>query len=222
MTDDAAFPDKLLNAALEGKSEDFKKRVWDYVGKSGLVPNDPLFLVLVATGRLEVLLEDAPDRLEQLFKNWNRELSRNLELVEGATVERQKLAISSAVNELIKQAEEQEAGRLYTSIYPAAGLVTAILGLGFILGMSIPAWLAGGLSEPQRLTINRLEALQWAESNEGKLARNLMKWNGGYLNTKKCQQDAERLKVTLSVGGKQAKEGFCWIWVTPEENRKFK
>lgn len=86
MTDDAAFPDKLLNAALEGKSEDFKKRVWDYVGKSGLVPNDPLFLVLVATGRLEVLLEDAPDRLEQLFKNWNRELSRNLELVEGAEV----------------------------------------------------------------------------------------------------------------------------------------
>ena len=86
MTDNTVFPDKLLNGALEGKSEDFKKRVWDYVGKSGLVPNDPLFLVLVATGRLEVLLEDAPDRLEQLFKNWNRELSRNLELVEGAEV----------------------------------------------------------------------------------------------------------------------------------------
>ncbi len=222
MTDNPASTDKLLSVALEGKSESFRKRVLDYVGTSGLAPNDPLFLVMVATGRLEVLLEDAPDRLEQLFKNWNKELSRNLELVEGATVERQKLAIASAVNELIKQAEQQEAGRLYTSIYPAAGLVAAILGLGFILGMSIPAWLSGGLSEPQRLTGNQLDALQWAESREGKFARDIMKWNAGYLDTKKCQQDAQRLKVTLNFGGKQINEGFCWVWVVPKENRQFK
>ncbi|MBW4629012.1 MAG: hypothetical protein KME49_26765 [Brasilonema octagenarum HA4186-MV1] len=213
--------DELLAAALVGKSEEFKKRVWDYVGKSGLAPDDPLFLVLVATGRLEVLLEDAPDTLEQLFKNWSKEISRNLELVESATIERQKLAIARAVADLIKKAEQQEAQRLFTSIVPATGLVLAILGLGIILGMSIPPWLEGGLSEPQRLTINQLEALRWAESNEGEFARNLMKWNAGYLDNFECQKDAQSLKVTLTQGNRKASSGFCILWTVPPNERKF-
>ncbi|MBP5974214.1 hypothetical protein HW132_16060 [Brasilonema sp. CT11] len=213
--------DELLAAALVGKSEEFKKRVWDYVDKSGLTPDDPLFLVLVATGRLEVLLEDAPDTLEQLFKNWSKEISRNLELVESATIERQKLAIARAVADLIKKAEQQEAQRLFTSIVPATGLVIAILGLGIILGMSIPPWLEGGLSEPQRLTINQLEALRWAESNEGEFARNLMKLNAGYLDNFECQKDAQSLKVTLTQGNRKASSGFCILWTVPPNERKF-
>lgn len=219
--DNTTSIDELLTAALVGKSEEFKKRVWDYVGKSGLVPGDPLLLVLLATGRLEVLLEDAPDTLEQLFKNWSKEISRNLELVESATLERQKLAIARAAADLIKKVEQQEARRLSTMILPAAGLVTAILSLGFILGMSIPPWLEGGLSQPQRLTMNQLEALRWAESNEGKFARNLMKWNAGYLDNKECQKDAQSLKVTLTQGNRKASSGFCILWTVPPNERKF-
>lgn len=214
-------PEDLLTEAMDGKSDEFKRRVMDFVGKSGLEPDDPLFLVLVATGRLEVLLEDAPDTLEQLFKNWSRELSRNLSLVESATIERQKLAIAKAAGELIKKAEQQEARRLFTSIVPAAGLVVAILGLGFILGMSIPVWLGGGLSEPQRLTFTQLEALRWAESSEGKFARNLMKWNAGYLDTKECLKDPQRLKVTLNLDGRKGLSGFCVVWTVPPNERKF-
>lgn len=144
-----------LDAALEGYGDEFKGKVLDIVTKTGLEPDDPLFLVLAATGRLEVLLEDAPDTLGQLFKNWSRELARNLELVESATVERQKLAISKAAGELIRKAQISEGQRLLTSLVPAAGLLLAILGVGIIMGMSIPPWLAGGFDPtgPRHLTL---------------------------------------------------------------------
>jgi len=215
-----------LDAALEGYGDEFKGKVLDIVTKTGLEPDDPLFLVLAATGRLEVLLEDAPDTLGQLFKNWSRELARNLELVESATVERQKAAIAKAAGELISRAEKQEAERLFTSIFPAAGLVLSILGLGFILGMSVPPWLqgvwGGGYVESNTsLTFNQLQALRWAESGEGKFARNLMRWNAGYLDTKECLKDPRRLKVTLNLNGRKAYSGFCVVWTVPPNERKF-
>jgi len=215
-----------LDAALEGYGDEFKGKVLDIVTKTGLEPDDPLFLVLAATGRLEVLLEDAPDTLGQLFKNWSRELARNLELVESATVERQKAAIAKAAGELISRAEKQEAERLFTSIFPAAGLVLSILGLGFILGMSVPPWLqgvwGGGYVESNTsLTFNQLQALRWAESGEGKFARNLMRWNTGYLDTKECLKDPQRLKVILNLNGRKAYSGFCVVWTVPPNERKF-
>jgi hypothetical protein len=212
-----------LDAALEGYGDEFKGRVLDIVHKTGLEPDDPLFLVLAATGRLEVLLEDAPDTLEQLFKNWSRELARNLELVESATVERQKLAIAKAAGELIRKAQISEGQRLLASLVPAAGLLLAILGVGFIMGMSIPPWLAGGFDPtgPRHLTLNQAETLRWAESGEGKFARNLMQWNRGYLDNKECIKDVQRLKVVLNLDGRRAKSGFCLVWVVPTDKREF-
>lgn len=215
-----------LEVALSGYGDEFKGKVLDIVTKTGLEPDDPLFLILAATGRLEVLLLDGPDTLEQLFKNWSRELARNLELVESATVERQKAAIAKAAGDLISRAEKQEAERLFTSIFPAAGLVLSILGLGFILGMSVPPWLqglqGGGYVESNTsLTLNQLEALRWASSGEGKFARNLMRWNAGYLDTKECLKDPQRLKVTLNLDGRKAYSGFCVVWAVPPNERKF-
>jgi hypothetical protein len=130
------------------------------------------------------------------------------------------IACASCVSP-VKKAEQQEARRLFTSIVPAAGLVIAILGLGVILGMSIPPWLGGGLSQPQRLTMNQLEALHWAESKEGKFARNLMKWNAGYLDNFECHKDVQSLKVTLTQGNRKASSGFCILWTVPPNERKF-
>ncbi|MGI2909013.1 DUF6753 family protein [Tolypothrix sp. VBCCA 56010] len=212
-----------LDAAFEGYGDEFKGKVLDIVTKTGLEPDDPLFLVLAATGRLEVLLEDAPDTLGQLFKNWSRELARNLELVESATVERQKLAISKAAGELIRKAQISEGQRLLASLVPTAGLLLAILGVGFIMDMSIPPWLAGGFDPtgPRHLTLSQAETLRWAESGEGKFARNLMQWNRGYLDNKSCVKDVQRLKVVLNLDNRRAKSGFCLVWVVPADKREF-
>jgi hypothetical protein len=101
-------PQDLLAEALKGKSEDFKRRVLDFAFRSGLSQDDPLFLVLVATGHLEVMLEDAPETLQLLFKNWNHELASNLEKVEQVAVERQKVAINRAAHALIHVTELHE------------------------------------------------------------------------------------------------------------------
>lgn len=84
----------LLDVVLEGKTEEFRRRVLDLVVKTGLEPDDPIFLVLLATGRLEVLLEESPLALERLFKGWTSEIKRSLDLVEQVTLEQQKSAIA--------------------------------------------------------------------------------------------------------------------------------
>ena len=98
-------PDDLLAQALKGKSEDFKKRVLHFARSCGLSQDDPLFLIMVATGQLEVMLEDAPETLQLLFETWNQDLANNLEKVEQVAVQRQKVAINRAAQALIHEYE---------------------------------------------------------------------------------------------------------------------
>ncbi|MEM9927718.1 MAG: DUF6753 family protein [Cyanobacteria bacterium P01_D01_bin.50] len=78
---------KFLAEALNGKSEEFKKQVLSFAVSCGLSQDDPLFLILVATGQLEVMLKDAPEVLQLLFETWNQDLARNLHQVEKVAVE---------------------------------------------------------------------------------------------------------------------------------------
>ncbi|MDF5724912.1 MAG: hypothetical protein PUP91_31545 [Rhizonema sp. PD37] len=212
----------LLNAVLSGKTEEFQRRVLDVVVKTGLEPDDPVFLVLLATGRLEVLLEDSPQALERLFKGWTNEIKRTLDLVEQTTLEQQKSAIAVAAGDLIRQAERKEARRFFTSLIPAMAVLLCCVGIGVLLGITVPGWMGGGLTKERRLTVEEAEALRWAQSKEGRFARNLMKWNSGSLDNLDCTQDVKRLGVTLEVAGRPSVAGFCTIWVQPPDKRQFK
>jgi hypothetical protein len=220
-------PDKLLAEALSGKSEAFKRRILDFALGFGVSQDDPLFLVLVATGQLEVMLKEAPETLQLLFQNWNRDLARNLELVEQVAVERQKVAIDRAAHALVHKAQLSEGKQLLTAVFPAAILLFFTLSVGFIMGILIPDWLTGVLGggytklQATSLTWNELEAMKWALSNEGKFARDLIKWNQGYLENGDCVKDAKRLGVILSQYGRKAKSGHCLIWAVPPSKRKF-
>jgi vacuolar-type H+-ATPase subunit D/Vma8 len=59
---------QLLDLVLEGKSNEFKVKVYEIVRLSKMDANDPSFLLLVATGRLEVLLEQFPHDLSQMLQ----------------------------------------------------------------------------------------------------------------------------------------------------------
>ncbi|BAY93660.1 MULTISPECIES: DUF6753 family protein [unclassified Tolypothrix] len=220
-------PDDLLAEALKGKSEDFKRRVLDFTLRSGLSQDDPLFLVLVATGQLEAMLQDAPETLQLLFKTWNKDLANNLEKVEQVAVERQKVAINRAAQTLIHESLLREGRNIIYSIFPTTIIFFFILMMGFIAGISIPPWidgvLGGGYTKVRStaLTWNELEAMNWAISSEGKFAKNLINWNRGYLENGECIKDAQKLGLVLSQYNRKAKSGFCTIWVTPPEQRKF-
>ncbi|NJN11739.1 MAG: hypothetical protein HC836_39805 [Richelia sp. RM2_1_2] len=219
-------PSDLLAEALKGKSEDFKHRVMDFAGKSGLSKDDPLFLVLIATGQLEVMLEDAPETLQVLFKTWNRDLASNLEKVEQVAVERQKVAIDRAAQALIHESLVREGRNIINSIYPAVIVFFLIFAAGFIGGVSIPPWIVGVLGKgytlvkSNTLTWEELDAMKWAMSSEGKFAKNLINWNRGYLENGECIKDTQKLGVVLSQYNRKAKSGFCLIWTKPPQERK--
>jgi hypothetical protein len=58
---------ELLEILLEGRSDSFKAKVLEIVYRHQLDPNDPNLQILIATGQLEALLEEIPDRLQQAF-----------------------------------------------------------------------------------------------------------------------------------------------------------
>lgn len=147
----------LRDMALEGKSDTFKRQVLELVVKTGTAPEDPLFLILLSTGRLEVLLSKAPRELENLFKDWTAHIKKGLQTYEQAAVEGQKAAISEAVRDLIQQAEAAQRTRFFGSLVPAMGVLLAAIGIGAVLG-AMGMWLHLG-------------------GSKGELARNIVTWN---------------------------------------------
>ncbi|MCC5669848.1 DUF2207 domain-containing protein [Nostoc sp. CHAB 5784] len=87
----------LLDLAIRGKDDSFKARVWEIVVQTGLDPDDPAFLMMIATGRLQVLLEDNPKEMEAMFDLWQTQLYDYLQTYEKAAVKGQQKAIAQSV-----------------------------------------------------------------------------------------------------------------------------
>ncbi|MEM7727290.1 MAG: DUF6753 family protein [Cyanobacteria bacterium P01_A01_bin.45] len=219
--------EKLLAEVLQGRSEAFKRRVLDFALSCGLSPDDPLFLVLIANGQLEAMLEEAPETLQLLFKNWNQDLAHNLELVEQVAVERQKVAIDRAAHALIHKAQLAEGNKLLSAVFPAGILISFILGVGILIGILVPPWITGiiggGYTKvlSNTLTWNEFNGMKWSMSEEGKFAKQLIDWNRGYLENRECIKDAQKLGIILSEYGRKGKSGFCIIWTVPPKERQF-
>jgi hypothetical protein len=77
----------------------------------------------------------------------------------------------------------------------------------------------GGYVEGKKLTVKDAATLDWANSVDGQLARNLIDWNRDYL--KICERDVKKLDVKFSLGSQKSVSGFCLLWVTPPQQRKF-
>jgi phosphomevalonate kinase len=196
-----------------------------WVYKTQTPPNDPLFLIMLALGNQQFLLEQAPKNLNQLFDDQYERfieiIERTLKESERAALISQRAAIAAAVSSLLKKTDWEQRSRLLGAIIPAAGILIAAIGVGVLLGMTVPLWLQGGYVANQTLTVAEVEDLRWLKSADGKLAKNLTRWNSGMLDNLNCLEDVERLNVTLEVQGKKAESGFCLLWVVPFQDRKF-
>ena len=72
---DVPAPDsKLLDRVLQGLDASQRARVLDLVVRLGIEPDDPLFLISLATSQLQVLVEDAPKDWAELFGTFLTEL----------------------------------------------------------------------------------------------------------------------------------------------------
>lgn len=216
----------LLDIALEGQSEEYRRKVLELAFKGKIEPTDPIFLILLATGRLEVLIQESPkpEDFELAFDRWVGRINKTLASYERVAVEKQEGQIAEAVNSLVRQTQLRRVATSAGSLVVAAGILFTTLGVGALMGWMGVLWSQGEFApgEAVHLTQQQAEALRWATSGEGKFARNLMRWNSDSLTNLECKKDVLRLGVTLEVAGRPATSGFCTIWVEPVEKRKFK
>lgn len=228
----------ILALALRGKDESFKAKVYEIVIQTGLDPEDPAFLLLIATGRLELLLEESPKELEALFDQWSETIyaqlqnyREGLEHYERAAVKAQEKAIARSVQALIQKAAIDRFLHSINAVSIAAGAVLLLTagGIGSWLGIGWASWQQARVEyvpgKPRQLTLKEATALQWAISSEGQFARNLMTWNQALLAkrgiSRVCEQDAKQLGVTLELEGRRVSGGFCTLWVVSPNQRKF-
>jgi hypothetical protein len=218
---------KLLEQVLceYTPAEQVKMMLW--VWKLRVPPNDPLFLILLALGKYQFLLEQAPKELNGVFDDQYERLVRTIsEILNNSSrgaVKSQQAAIAAAANTLLSKAQLKQqflSNSIFTSWLPASGMLTAALGIGVLLGLSVPYWLGGGYVK-DKLTVAQVQDLDWAQSYQGKLAKNLVVWNAQSLKDWNCLDDVRKLQVTLKIQGKSAKGGYCVLWVVPPTERSF-
>jgi hypothetical protein len=215
--------ESLLALALEEQDPGFKNKVYEIIVHTGMDVNDPALLLMIATGRLETLLEESPKELSALFDQWSEithsqitNYREGLEHYERAAVKGQQKAIARAAEKLVQKVAIAQFVKSINamSIGIGAGIVLLSIGAGFFLGN---AWAIA------RLELDKANALQWTTSEEGQFAQNLMKWNADLLTRTggklPCETEAAQLGVTLEVEGRKAKRGFCTLWVAPATQR---
>lgn len=75
---------EVLELCLASEDPQMRSKVYEIIEKSGLDPNDPMFLVLALTGQIRVFLEAAPAELRQLLQDWKKQNSESLSQIESA------------------------------------------------------------------------------------------------------------------------------------------
>ncbi len=210
--------ESYLNRLLEGKDADFQRRVLAVAVEHGLSTSDPLFLMMLATGQLQVLLEDKPNELNNLFQRWSEAIYDHLEKAKRTAVLGQEVEIRKMVDRLIKHCESKERSRLRVML-PAMGLLVAAIGFGVLTGLSVPVWLDGGYApgKPKLLTVKEVENLRWIKSDRGQLARNIIIWNSENLSNLSCTKSSEqRAVVRMEKGQNIARQSdYCLLRVKP-------
>jgi len=228
-----------LERLLKEEPESVKAKVWELISEYDLTSDDPAFTLMTATGRLQVLLKDSPMELKAMFEQWQAELyaeiaqyREGLKQYEQTAVKAQQTAIAHSVHTLLrKTAIDQFMHQMSAASTILAGtLLVAAAVIGGGVGWAIAnqqSQLDPTQLDPQgkrQLTLEQANRLQWAVSPEGKLAQNLMEWNNDLLERDwrgqfACEQQVRKLGVTLKLGNRQAKSGFCVLWVKlPQDN----
>jgi hypothetical protein len=97
----------LLEQALTGRSDGFRAKVLELVVRYRWDVNDPNFLILVATGQMEVLLEQFPGQFEQRFEAAFQKLEKQkaelIGILQGAD-----FASATRTHEVTEQVAELE------------------------------------------------------------------------------------------------------------------
>jgi hypothetical protein len=120
---------ELVNYALEERSEVYRERVLRVIMRAEIDPDDPLFLVILALGSVEVMLHELPATLER------REAKLN-HLVEALEAQYERFRVAADDVTTVIHDSESRIKKLITLKLPGDGnriqSIAKIAGLGAI------------------------------------------------------------------------------------------
>ncbi|MGA9379288.1 MAG: DUF6753 family protein [Phormidium sp.] len=218
--------DSLISQVLKGKDPEFRAHVINTAYRYGLDKNDPLLIILLATGQLELLLEQKPDEIDNFFKQWQSRwqsdlkdsqaiISQELEQVQQFVdnwaqssrelLERQSKAaisvqsrnISNSVKTLVRQAALEKVAHDIWSVIFGSGVVFSAIGIGVFVGIAIPRFTPSPELDPTGL---RQLTLKEAAALEWGLS------NEGQF----AQKNADTIRWAMSNEGKYARQFMSW------------
>jgi hypothetical protein len=218
--------ESLISQVLKGKDPEFRAHVINTAYRYGLDKNDPLFIVLLATGQLELLLEKKPDEIDHFFKEWQFRwqsdlknsqtiISQELEQVQQFVdswaqesrqfLERQSKAavavqnrnISNSVKTLVRQAALEKVAHDIWSVIFGSGVVFSCIAVGVFIGLAIPRFAKAPELDP---TGPRQLTLQDASALEWGLSP-----EGQF-----AQKNADTVRWAMSNEGKYARQFMSW------------
>ena len=187
-----------------------------------------------------ILLESENQSLSiEQFSTFQESLNQTLQNIQSL-----QQSLTQSVEALLKETENPSLPKfLKTTTRPSktidlttwkdellspAALPIAVFGLAMVTTGAGLGWASTQLTKPElapgsprQLTLEEAETLRWSKTDQGRLARNLIRWNDELLTGLDCTKDVDRLGVTLKVQGKPSTFGYCTLWVVPPRERKF-
>jgi hypothetical protein len=240
--------ENLLQELLSQHDPDVQTTILEITRKTGITPNDPIFLLLLGTSTIQVLLKTAPQELKQTYEYCHQQVIGHLEQYEKAACRGIEAQVASMAERLVKKGGEAE---VKEEVNPKTSEPTdeapqkrdffsklkqnwapLLIGSGTMLIMLSAGILSGIIWEKyanaqvgldpigkRQLTKPEAEALIWATSPDGQYAKQLMGWNDS-LRGGQYQQLVDGLGIEMRYGTQKAKRGFCFLWVVPPEQRE--
>jgi hypothetical protein len=123
--DDAAKAREVLDFCLSNESPELKGKVYEIIGRSGLDPSDPMFLVLALTGQMRVFLEAAPLELNLLLEKWKNQSASSLSEITEAIAKLKQAQQEQA--EAIRENMEAVSSKYVTEIKKAGMATTSAI-----------------------------------------------------------------------------------------------
>jgi hypothetical protein len=192
---------KVVEKLVASYSEEKKAEVIDWILNLGIRPDDPLFNLYAELGTTQSALEQLPAKLDSIVVGWTEMVDARLSTASQVAVQQQKSAIAEAAKELVKTTTQDAVSRnppqLSVSnwrLAQVAGVLGFVLALGTAIGVFTHKMIAGSITvhvQPAAsgtvpLQPEDKKLLDWAKSDEGKIARTIYSKNVAIIKT--CRQ----------------------------------
>jgi hypothetical protein len=209
-----------MNQLLEKLDPAMQAEVLGIVKASGFSEQDPIFALLLATSTLQVLVLQAPQALRQSYEHCHGQVLSQLKDYEKTAAQGIQNHLSASVKDLIRQANLKTKEPTWKAIVIISAATLAVFAVGCLAGWAWEGRQQAIARSQGKLTLAEEQALDWAMSEEGQYAQNLIHWNDS-LQDGSCQVQVKNLGVTLQYGKAIARSGFCFAWVKPPSKRVF-